>query len=150
MSIIPNNWFNLDIIRRKYAIYRFCCQIDFLSLKFNNKRFSFRKSKSCNKQFCDFTHDNHLIDLLIDGVQFRNLRRPFFSPRQIVGLGHQLQHLQAWYLSVARGQKPDWSLLQSFALQQMIAARLKEDSNWIAGVFTIFVALLNRIRFRLI
>ena len=61
----------------------------------STKIFSLRKSKSCNKQFCDFTHDNHLIDLLIDGVQFRNLRRPFFSPRQIVGLGHQLQHLQA-------------------------------------------------------
>ena len=59
------------------------------------KRLSLRISKCCIIQLCDFILDNNLIDLLIDGVQFRNLRRPFFSPRQIVGLGHQLQHLQA-------------------------------------------------------
>ena len=44
----------------------------------------------------------HLVDLLVDGVQFGNLGRTLLSPGQIVGFGHQLQHLRLCWESLPK------------------------------------------------
>ena len=61
----------------------------------------------------------HLVDLLVDGVQLGDLRRPLFSSGKVVGLGHQLQHLHACEYRLGEVCIGEWELFWNFALQML-------------------------------
>ena len=81
----------------------------------------------------------HLVDLLVDGVQLGDLRRPLFSSGKVVGLGHQLQHLHVACLeslpkSLASGNE---SCSKALLYRCWIATRLTTNSHCCIGLLTI-------------
>ena len=75
----------------------------------------------------------HLVDLLVDGVQLGDLRRPLFASGKVVGLGHQLQHLHACEYRLGEVCQKNGSCSRTLLYRCWIATRLTADSNCCIG-----------------